>query len=106
MTIKLVGVLALLVVALGTTTATAKHTVVSGRDLQNGATTVPGARVFAHYLPWYTSAASAGRGFEGARPREGWCGNVGDCSDLNNRQYVGPGPAVGEYSQLDRQLLR
>eukprot|EP00040_Diaphanoeca_grandis_P035597 m.224315 g.224315 ORF g.224315 m.224315 type:complete len:2544 (-) comp33425_c1_seq2:150-7781(-) len=57
-------------------------------------------KVFLHYLPWYSDVGASG-------VRHGWCaaGDVTCATNLNNQQYVGPGPLIGEYDQYDDHVL-
>jgi len=54
-------------------------------------------RVFMHYLPWFT--------LQGEPRRGGWCSGLGCDDNFTRRQYVEPGPLIGEYSQADHAVL-
>ncbi|MFN0202595.1 MAG: T9SS type A sorting domain-containing protein [Bacteroidia bacterium] len=56
-------------------------------------------KVFAHYLPWYNTNLA------GANIREGWANPLLNVNDTNNVQVTYK-PIIGEYSQLDREVLR
>ena len=59
-------------------------------------------RVFLHYLPWFR-----GSGGGDAGRRQGWCaeGDASCATNASRTQYVGAGPLIGEYDQLDADVL-
>jgi len=65
------------------------------------------AKVVAHYLPWFTIDATA----DYNQDRRGWCGvgadvSVAQCANASQRQYIGEGPLIGEYSQRESHVLQ
>ena len=61
--------------------------------------------VLAHYLPWYTTGASATE-TASERTRRGWCdASLQNAECATDRQYAGAPPFIGEYDQRDNATL-